>query len=433
MSEGIDLTQRLAPAPRLGAAVRCWRAGMEALRVLMTQVPNGAYGAALSRIRPRRSRCATAALIFAGDFAADASLRKVGSGRMQEEAFRCMESLGLHCRFADQHCRAYGSEIARADIIVSLCNGLVKLPMFSHSTKVLYACNTHVEERQQRLRDSARKWGLPCEDWARGRTFRGGLGLLNYLIRLRVRYICWQFRAAYRLADYLMIAENDAGVANFVRRGVPPSKILRYRNAVDTDIWVPAKEKRQPFTFVCWSSGHGLRKGLPSLVSAWRQWYRGQAAELWLVGSSTVVSDRLFGRLTQGEAAPGLRVNLASFPGQHRPVIDFIGSCHVAVFPTLEDAQPSALLEMTSCGLPVITTVESGVEFPETFCRYVARDSPGELAQAFEYWFSRRQELQGPQLAARSYIEQHHTWSCFHARFTEILTGLMARRREGKR
>jgi glycosyltransferase involved in cell wall biosynthesis len=253
------------------------------------------------------------------------------------------------------------------------------------------------------------------------------------LIKLVVRFHCWKFRAAYRLADYLMKAENDAGVANFTRRGVPRSKILRYRNAVDTDTWVPAKEKRQPFTFVCWSSSHGLRKGLPSLVSAWRQWYRGQAAELWLVGISTVVSDRLFGHLTQGEPVPGLKLNLGFFPGQYRPVIDFIGSCHVAVFPTLEDAQPSALLEMTSCGLPVITTVESGVEFPETFCRYVARDAPEKLAEALEYWFSRRQELEGPGLAARAYIEGHHTWSSFHSRFTEILTELIARRRWGER
>jgi len=400
----------------------------------MAQAPGGTCAAALSRLRPRRPDCATGALISQEAYLADASLRRSGPSLTQGEIFRCMESAGLRCGFADWRSAAYAPEIAGADIIVTWHpEVLQRLPAFSRSTKVYCTVSTHIEERQQRLRESAQRWGLPCEDWANGYPFRAGRRMVECLMKLAVQKRRWEFRAAYRLADHLLIVENDAGVANYTRRGVPASKILRYNNATDTDIWVPAKVKRQPFTFVCWSSSHGLRKGLPSLVSAWRQWYRGQGAELWLIGIPTVVSDRLFGRLTQGEPAPGLRLNLGVFPSQYRPVIDFVASCHVAVFPTLEDAQPAALLEMASCGLPVITTVESGFEFPETFCRYVARDAPEQLAEALEYWFSRRDELQGPALAARAYIEQNHRWSCFRARFMEILTELMARRRRGER
>src|SRR2546427_666075 len=135
--------------------------------------------------------------------------------------------------------------------------------------------------------------------------------------------------AAYAGADVLLVAENDAGVQNFVRHGIPLAQIKRYNNCVDTDVWVPSPKKRNQFTFVCWCSALGLRKGLPSLVRAWERWYGGQDAELLLVGMPSAVSRLMFEGRTTGEVMPGLRLFLEGYPPQDPAIIELVGSCHV--------------------------------------------------------------------------------------------------------
>src|SRR5207245_10916076 len=122
------------------------------------------------------------------------------------------------------------------------------------------------------------------------------------------------------------------------------------------------------FTFVCWASGLDLSKGLPSLLRAWEAWYHGQSARLLLVGMASATSDRLFDGRRRGNLCPGLELELEGFLPQDPRAVELVRSSHVAVFPTLDDAQPTALQEMVSCGLPAITTIESGFNFPTDFC-----------------------------------------------------------------
>lgn len=351
--------------------------------------------------KQRKKVFKTSALIFSRHHWENADRQNVGSGRMQRKAFECLQEIGLHPKFAGQDDKQYPIEVTSADVIVSLAPGLIKLPIRNTSLKLLYTCNTHVSEKIRRLRLSSRKWQLGCEEWP------------NEVV----------YKAAYQLADYLLIAENDQGINNFIKHGVPLEKIRRYNNAVDDNVWVPNQRKQNKFTFVCWST-HGLRKGLPVLVDAWQRWYHGQKAELHLLGIPTIIAKKLFQRnkdVIKGEYRPGLQLNLQEVPSWHKPVIDFIGSCHVAVYPTLEDAQPSALLEAASCGLPIVTTIESGVNFTDDFCLYVKADDSEALAGAFEYWYQNQNDIQARGHIAREYILANHTWNHFERRFKEIL------------
>ncbi len=325
---------------------------------------------------------------------------------MQQEAFACLQSLGFPTTFCDADATAFPIEVVRADIIVTIIQGPARLPARCWGKLLVYTANTHVLERTPRLQAAAQFWGLPCEP----ESFRS---VAEHLL-------------AYERADYLLIAENERGMDNFLKHGIPPQKIKRYNNCVDVDIWVPNEQKRDRFSFVCYTSALGLRKGLPALLGAWQQWYNRQDAELWLVGMPTIVSDQLLGGIRNGEVRPGLHVWLEQFPAQHKPIIEFLGSCHVAVFPTLEDAQPSSLLEMASCGLPVITTVESGVEFSPDFCRYVAANSVEDLCEAFEYWHCQRDKVAEMGQRAREYIIANHSWPHFRRRFSAILREVMA-------
>jgi glycosyltransferase involved in cell wall biosynthesis len=352
-------------------------------------------------------RAPTAALIFAGTFWDPAhQFHRCGSGRMQQEAFACLQALGLKTTFSDAYVPCFPREVVRADIVVSIIPGATRLPARCRGQLLVYTANTHVLERTPRLQAAARFWGLPLES----ESFRG---VEEHLL-------------AYKRADYLLIAENDQGIGNFLKHGIPPQKIKRYNNCVDTDVWTASTIKRDKFSFICYGSALGLRKGLPVLLAAWQLWYRGQDAELHIVGIPSVVSDHLLSGARRGEVRPGLHVQLEGFPAQHPSIIRLIGSCHVAIFPTLEDAQPSSLLEMSSCGLPVITTAESGVEFSSDFCRYVEADSVEDLSDALDYWYSRRNSVAEDGQRAREFIIANHCWPHFRRRFSAILREVMA-------
>lgn len=342
----------------------------------------------------------TAGMIFSRFHLEYEQQRRAGTGRMQHEAGQCLQNLGFKTFFAGQEDKYLSRDIVQSDIIVAFVGGLVKLPFSCVAKTLLYTANTHIKEKQQRLIASAEKWNLPNE--------------ISHKEDIFLR--------AYRMADYLLIAENDDGVRNFTTRRIPLSKIRRYNNCVDVDIWMPTRNKRNTLTFVCYSSALGLRKGLPVLVAAWRKWASSTAAELHVIGTPTPVSDILFNGLRHGEVSRGLHIDLDEFPSQHEPIINFVGSCHIGVLPTLEDAQPSSLLEMASCGLPVITTIESGVDFPTSMCQYIKMDDPDSLSSAFEFWASHYSDIPDASHIARNYIVENHSWPCFRRRFTAIIS-----------
>jgi glycosyltransferase involved in cell wall biosynthesis len=328
---------------------------------------------------------------------------KVGSGRMQQEIYAGLQSLGFDTEFAGDEDRVYSKRITDADLVLTLPSALTRIAKRVRGVTALYPCNTHVLVRTARLVESSRRWHLPCEYYPRIPTY------------LR----------AYNQADYLLIAENDEGIKNFVRNGIDAQKIRRYNNCIDQDVWKPAPSKKNTFTFVFWASSAGLRKGLPALIEAWRGWFNHQDAELHIFGLPTPASEIMFNGIKQGSPLPGLHLHLGMWPAQDPGIIHFLRSSHVGVLPTLEDAQPSSLLEMASCGLSIITTRESGVEFGEDFCKYVSADSVEEIAGAFQYWHSNRERIEDAHIKARAFILQYHTWNSFHQYYPQLIGNIL--------
>lgn len=322
---------------------------------------------------------------------------------MQQEVFACLQGIGFDVEFAGEEDKKYSKRITEADLIIAVPSALTRIGKNAGGITALFTCNTHILVRTDRLIESSRKWHLPCE------------------------YYPWvpMTMKAYNQADYLLIAENDQGIENFVRNGVRREKIKRYNNCVDEDIWIPSDSKKEVFTFVFWASATGIRKGLPVLVAAWQQWYRDQNAELHIFGMPTRTTDIMLKGLRRGNPNPGLHLHLDTYPSQDPKIIEFLGASHVGVYPTLEDAQPSSLLEMASCGLAIITTRESGVEFSEDFCKYVSIDSVGELTSAFQYWYEKRYQIDNIGNKARLFIQQNHTWNKLDKRFREIICEIM--------
>jgi glycosyltransferase involved in cell wall biosynthesis len=312
---------------------------------------------------------------------------------------------GYQTMFAGQEDRLYPRSVLEADLIVGLAPAFAKLPRSVGAVKLLYAANTHVVERIRRQERTAQRWQLPRDE------------TLPRQVYLK----------AYDVSDYLMMAENAAEIGNFVRHGVPEGRIYPYHNGVDTDTWTPSSHKHQVFTFVCWGSALGLRKGLPSLVKAWEQWYAGQEARLLLVGMSSATSDRLFAGRRRGVGRPGLQLELEGFPAHHPRAVELVRASHVGILPTLDDASPASVQEMAACGLPIITTTESGFDFPQDFCTYVTADDPSAIAAALDEWFGRRECLEPYGARARAYMVAHHRYQHFRQRFAEILADIARR------
>ena len=139
----------------------------------------------------------------------------------------------------------------------------------------------------------------------------------------------------------------------------------------------------------------------------------------------TPTSDVMFKGLRQGSPYSGLYINLKDYPAQDPGIIEFLGKSPVGVFPTLEDAQPSSLLEMASCGLPIITTRESGVDFNEVFCKYISADHVPDLVDGFQYWYEKRGQLDDAGKKARSFVKKNHAWPDLHKRFRQIIYEMM--------
>jgi glycosyltransferase involved in cell wall biosynthesis len=328
---------------------------------------------------------------------------RVGSGRMQQEIIACLQSMGIDTEFAGDEDKTFSRRITDADLVVTLPSALTRIAERVRGVTVVLPCNTHVLVRTARLVESSRKWHLPSE------------------------YYPWvpMYLRAYDQADYLLVAENDEGIENFAGHGIGGQKIKRYNNCIDQDVWKAASSRRNAFTFVFWASYAGLRKGIPALAGAWQEWFTDQDAELHIYGMPTPATEVMFNGSKQGSPIPGLHLHLGVFPAQDPGIIDFLGSSHVGILPTLEDAQPASLLEMASCGLPIITTREAGVEFSEDFCRYVSADSVEELARAFQYWYARKERTEDAGMKARAFILQHHTWDHFHQRFSRIVREIL--------
>src|SRR6266404_7148962 len=335
---------------------------------------------------------------------------KAGSGLTQLKILGVLERLGYDVYFGGQEDFAYPKNyILESKAIIYLAPALPEFINYKPKGKlILWANNSHVLVRNARMRQSAEKWGLPVES----------LGPEQY------------FLPAYKISDHIMYSGNSDCVQTFLDNGVPGEKIVNWNNSTNTEVYKPAKEKFPKFTFVHWSSEIGLRKGLPAILAAWKKW-NNPNARLILLGIVTKVGKQLlFSRTWYGKLLPNLPRNVElygsqqGFPAQDPSVIETLGKSHVGLYPTLEDGQASAVIEMAACGLPMIVTRESGYELDPSWAFEVRPDNVDDLVAAFQAAY------QDPALAqkgisARQFVEKHHNTPDFERQLSKFLSSVL--------
>lgn len=318
----------------------------------------------------------------------------IAASRIQDNFILALRELGFdEVYFAGQEDGSYSDDILKSNVIITTPLGTYKIkPKLSNKTKLYtIANNTHYAVKNKRMSQSAEKWEVPLEGTSDPEIFE----------------------FAYRQCDYLLVGENKHGIQNFIENGIPRDKIFKWNNGVDS-FWCPTSKKNtDTFDFIYWTADAGLRKGLPSLVEGWKKWYNGQKSRLLIFGMRSLVTSKYLGNNTVIDGhVPGIYGRIETFSGQNRFIRDMLSQSHVLIFPTLEDAEPATVLEGASCGLPIITTIESGFDFPSYIADIVEADNPDSIADSFENWYNRgtyHAEILGEECVI-PYIKENYSW-----------------------
>jgi glycosyltransferase involved in cell wall biosynthesis len=156
----------------------------------------------------------------------------------------------------------------------------------------------------------------------------------------------------HELAD-LIVANSDYVRTTFIEYGIPASKVTAVPTGCPPVDPTGARSGggAGPLRFI-YAGRLSLRKGFHYLMQAWRLADFGSRAELWIAGGSEL----------------GMGNEIAAHPNIHYfgslsfdALADIYRKADVMVLPTLSEGLAHAVLEGLSFGMPVITTVASGV------------------------------------------------------------------------
>jgi glycosyltransferase involved in cell wall biosynthesis len=200
-----------------------------------------------------------------------------------------------------------------------------------------------------------------------GEFFRAGLAKLQMkpeslpfrlFLRLRNRIL--------RKADAYVAITSDM-VTEFASAGLRRDKIQLIANSVDTTRFAPVPrqqklELRQKLhipsdhTVVIYTGRLVSYKGLPLLLEVWRHLQEQRSHNtLLLAGSGGLDIHNCEAELQEYVATHHLQ-DTVRFTGGVENVHEYLQASDIFVFPTLDDAFPSSVVEAMSCGLPVIAT-----------------------------------------------------------------------------
>ncbi|MEP2668349.1 MAG: glycosyltransferase family 4 protein [Cyclobacteriaceae bacterium] len=162
-------------------------------------------------------------------------------------------------------------------------------------------------------------------------------------------FLSWIYRKIYSQFD--VVAVSKSVFNSHVEFGqVNPNNIhLLIENRVDTSKFIPTTNLHSVIRIV-YVARLEKRKGQDILIKAWAKLKTNQKTELMLVGGGD------FERQLRTLAESLNFQHPIHFVGSVDDVVPYLQSAHIAVFPSLQEGLPLALLEKMACGLPVIAS-----------------------------------------------------------------------------
>ena len=240
---------------------------------------------------------------------------------------------------------------------------------------------------------------------------RGWQGMKNRLLVTRQQVL-----EEYDLADLILVLSEKAE-ETFLAAGIAREKLFRHQRGVDVARFTPAEKPPEIFRAV-FVGALIKRKGVHHLLEVWRR-LNLKDAELVLVGS---VHDEMRPYLAE---FAGENVKLPGFVGR---VEDCYRAASVHILPSECEGSAKCTYEAAACGLPQITTRESGdVVQDGVNGLIIPPDNPDALAAAIERLYRDRDLCARLGAAGRARVVEKFMWAHFRARLLEAYAAAMAR------
>ena len=217
----------------------------------------------------------------------------------------------------------------------------------------------------------------------------------------------------YALTD-LILARSTRARETFLAEGIAPEKVFYIGEAADTARFQPPREPPADGVFRAIFVGALIRrKGVHLLLDAWHRAQLQPGAELLLVGFPHEEIRPDLARHRVGEKGSTVRV-----VGPAARVEDYFRQATVHIFPSLLEGCAKSTCEAAACGLPQITTRESGDVVVDGINGFTV---PPNDAAALQAAIERMAQLPAARLgemraAARRRAVEEFSWEKFHAR-----------------
>jgi glycosyltransferase involved in cell wall biosynthesis len=225
-----------------------------------------------------------------------------------------------------------------------------------------------------------------------------------------------QMLEEYELADRILVLSGKAE-ETFLAAGVPKEKLFRHQRGVDIERFSPAPNPPQKFAAV-FVGALIKRKGVHHLIDVWRRLAL-KDAELVLAGT---VHDEIRPLLQDAEAAS---IHVLGFAPR---IEEIYRAAAVHVFPSECEGSAKCTYEAAACGLPQITTRESGdVVEHEVNGLIIPPNDPDALAEAILRLYKDRDLCAKFGAAGRQRAVSCLTWDHFHERLLEAYRSVLAR------
>ena len=224
----------------------------------------------------------------------------------------------------------------------------------------------------------------------------------------------------YEEADGIAIASQFVR-ETFIKRGVPASKLLLAHYGVNLTNFYPAPKRDKVFR-VIHCGNISVRKGVHYLLQAFGE-LKLPEAELWLIGS---LADEIRPFLARF-ASPNIR-HLGPFP--ERELHKYYSQGSVYCLNSIEDGFGMTLVQAMACGLPVITTTNTGaadaVRDGRGGCIIPIRDVAA-LKEKLLFFYENPEERRRMGEAARERVRNGFTWGDYSdqiiAGYRRVLAG----------
>ena len=222
-----------------------------------------------------------------------------------------------------------------------------------------------------------------------------------------------QMLMEYELAT-LLLMPSLCSARTFLEAGFPENRLHYTGRGVDLSRYTPGSP---PDKFRLIFVGALIkRKGVHHLLRAWKKLGL-RDAELVLVGSAHP-------EMRQDLATADVSVKVLGFSPN---VAELLRTATALVFPSECEGFAKVTLEAAACGLPLITTRESGDALIDGVTgRLIPPNDVDALAGAIHEAWLERDRFAAMGAAARAHVAAHFTWDHFRAR---ILSGYARARR----